>query len=607
MMIPILIMGLLQGATWLDNLDTSYKKGQITLDEKLEIQMRGIIAPDTLPDEWKKIVAENPLNVRSATPIIMDAFQKSRKSKNPLYPRIPDPMQYYLDSDLYPVRVYYYNEVQHDLAQSVLEGVDEAWAKSIDDFGFYAPPIVTEDGRYPFYIMNASGAAGYTSPVGYYDETPWDDCVTYIVIEENSHGGMVKATVAHELNHASQAAMDCLEPVVFWENTAVFTEIAVYPQIVQWMGYYAEYFQESPWWSISENETPYWYGGFIWPMFLANEYGEGPHDGYYIRDIWERTMQETENVTNVPNYMQVISEKLEEDGSSLNEAFALFTIGRYFVENEANNNMDIIPFAEYITPSVPIQRSLYTDDYSEYEPSESQAPKPYGVNYFRIRQGTKIRNTTIELEDEEGENWQIVYAPMNGSREDIVMIDGTDGKVSMEFDPGQTGDIILAVINKGNDNFNFRSIPHFGTQYKLTVRPTIPYPEISAVLPQSVETGSEKLITIYGSEFQEGAQVSFFPMDGISIVNVEFVNASQLKVTVDTPVDLSTGSRTIIVTNPDEGTADLDGGLTFTQGVPSSSKDDGGCSSSGTRSTSFPTILFVLFGLLFAVRRRIFL
>ncbi|MBN2724527.1 MAG: IPT/TIG domain-containing protein [Deltaproteobacteria bacterium] len=603
MLVAILIFSLIQSTTWIEKLQDDFYSGKISLDEKLDIQRRAVVSPETLPEKWREIIKKYPAEMQSATPLLVDAFQKSRIPK--AY-NMPDPMAYYLDSVIYPIRVYYYQESQLELATSVLEAADESWMKEIDEFGFYAPPITTPEEKYRIFIMGASGASGYTSPIGSYDETPWDDCVTYIVIEENSYPQMAKSTVAHELSHATQGAMDCMEPVVFWENTAVFTEIAVYPSIIGWMRYYAQYFQESPWWSISENETPYWYGGFLWPLFLADKFGSGPHDGNFVQEIWERSMQETGNSTNDPNYMETITEMIEEGGSTLDEAFTLFSVGRFFVGSDTSSGYEIIPFSDQLDLSVPIQKTIYVDEETTYEPPSSERPKPYGINYFRLRSDSLNRPTTIELKEEsEVNSWQLTLAPINGSIEDIISSSSTEkGSVSIEFDPSETGDMLLLVINKGKDSFSFNSVPVYGTDYQLTVRPTVPLPEISTVLPQTVESGSKVTVTVFGSDFIEGATVEFFPADDIEITNINFIDSSKMEITLVTPEDTVPGVRQITVINPDEGQGSLASGLNFVDPVKYSTQPGSGCSSSGENNSSDPSILLIFTLMTFLIFRR---
>ncbi|MEN8163954.1 MAG: DUF6055 domain-containing protein, partial [Acidobacteriota bacterium] len=168
---------------------------------------------------------------------------------------------------------------------------------------FYEPPI--EDGAmmYRFRVEHAGGAGGYTAP---YDEvwsTPRTDCYTYIVVVPSNDSFEVAGTVAHELNHATQAAMDCLEPVGIWENTATYIMGQVFPDASYFTIGTMPYYQSQPWRALdymNQGASDYYeYGGGLFIWYLADTFApaEGPA---FAAEIWQNSVQD--HWENEPDY-----------------------------------------------------------------------------------------------------------------------------------------------------------------------------------------------------------------------------------------------------------------------------------------------------------------
>jgi hypothetical protein len=82
-------------------------------------------------------------------------------------------------------------------------------------------------------------------------------------------------------------------------------------------------------------------------------------------------------------------------------------------------------------------------------------------------------------------------------------------------------------------------------------------PLVTSIRPSSGAPGQTLSVTIHGANFQPGATVSFG--QGIATNGVTFVNSGTLiaNITIDPSAQVSTGGRTVTVTNPDGGSGSL--------------------------------------------------
>jgi len=82
-------------------------------------------------------------------------------------------------------------------------------------------------------------------------------------------------------------------------------------------------------------------------------------------------------------------------------------------------------------------------------------------------------------------------------------------------------------------------------------------PLVTSIRPSSGAPGQTLSVTIHGANFQPGATVSFG--QGIAVNGVTFVNSGTLiaNITIDPSAQVSTGGRTVTVTNPDGGSGSL--------------------------------------------------
>ncbi|MBU1241238.1 hypothetical protein KKF84_05810, partial [Myxococcota bacterium] len=468
--------------TYFSSLENQYRQGVITEQQLFNYREWAVKAPHKLPLKYRKLLDERPLTEKSLTSVLVDNFQLSRIKGLKANYSFPAELDHYVDSAIYPLRVYYKDPSMESKAISLLSYAESAWEIEIDEWGFYAPPVVTPEGRYRIYIDDASGAAGYTAPVDEYPDTPWDDCVTYIVIEQDMHNWGMFDTMAHELNHASQAAMDCMEPTAFWENTAVFSEIAISSQGMYMAAYYSEAFQLQPFKGLSGGTTGdlFWYGGYLWPLFISDHLGSGPQDAVYIRQIWENSMQESGFSLNSPSYLEAIDEMAQEQGSSLNNVFTDFSRARWFVDNKASSLYSTMPYADQIYPIPRVTQTIsLSTETQTFTPAEDQQPQRYATNYILLDKPSDYSfPTKITVVESGTDPWAIqLFSASNGALESIFD-DDSDGSLSITYDPELYKDAVLVIQHLADDGFNPSNLPT-GETYTVQVRPAIDLPLIT--------------------------------------------------------------------------------------------------------------------------------
>ncbi len=586
----------------LDRLESDLEAGRITLSGKLGIMEDAVREPARLPEPWRTWFAAHPVPPEAGTAWLVEAYQARQRHGLLPVAGYPGELAYFLDSETVPVRVYYDSESQVALARLTLEAAEHSWVTEIDNFGFYAPPLTTPEGRYRLYIGDTGmGGGGYCSPIGSHPETPWDDCQTYIVIDQRNPRYYIDSLVAHELNHATQGAMDCLEPVSFWENTATYMKFAVYPTSMSYVRYYMDYFQSLPYWSVAggDQSSLYWYGGFLWTYFLAERYGDPGQGAIFLRELWERSMQSSGNVRNEPHYFDALDELLAERGEGgLHEAFHEFSRIRWFVDDYASEAYSGLPDPWYLTPPPLLTASLEIDLTQVYVPQKTVWPRPYGVNYYRLNAPASYRRNTTATVTGEG-LWHLQIVQLTGDPEVLESGIG-EGSVSLPFDPRDR--MLLIVERIGEPGFEPGNNPREGKEYELQVASTVPLPAITSVTPASAWQGSTVIVQVYGGAFQEGATAAFSPAGLLQVEEITWVSDGQLTLRVRIPSDALTGPYQLEVINPDGGAGRVEQAVVVMRREPTPSE---GCAASGRPAGGgFPGLLLVGLFLLWRRARR---
>jgi hypothetical protein len=188
--------------------------------------------------------------------------------------------------------------------------------------------------KYDIYIRNIQGGACLAEvPVGWnYEWAP-----SYIEIT-NGYNDMnkLRSLVTHEFNHACQIAYTYRDGiglgVWFYENTSVWMEYIVYPAFENYLIWLTGGPNPItlPFRRINFLEPGYFYGGFLWPLFLS----EWTKDTDIVRSIWER-MGDTQGNQTFSDINYILS---TEHNTDIEEAYANYAVWRWFTGSRADTD-----------------------------------------------------------------------------------------------------------------------------------------------------------------------------------------------------------------------------------------------------------------------------
>ncbi|MEW5742153.1 MAG: hypothetical protein AB1938_24775 [Myxococcota bacterium] len=216
------------------------------------------------------------------------------------------------------------------LITRIRDAADVSWEAEILDAGWPPPPPDTggPDERFDLYVDPSMSfpEAYVTSDTGV-PSTSWYDQTSYMVLPGDfPNDAALFSTVAHELNHASQYALDAAEDDAFFEHTAVLVEKDVARDFATWGVGIAD-FQGHPERALTYIGTDWYeYGAGMWLMFLSERFDGG---GYgLVQRLWRDSQQP--GASNHPHFLDALDGILAERGWTRRRFFSTFSAWRYF-------------------------------------------------------------------------------------------------------------------------------------------------------------------------------------------------------------------------------------------------------------------------------------
>lgn len=196
----------------------------------------------------------------------------------------------HVDSDRHPVRVHWFQAADAVAALEALAAAEQAYDLQLGALGFRAPlsdaGVYGGDGRLDIVLKRKLHSA-FTVEVAYDESTAWDDAACRIAIDPVWFGGpYLRATVAHEINHACQAADDWWEVLTTLESTATLVEELTYDGDDFYRETLGDFQQRSrlPFEHRDDYQTFFMYGGVSYLLFLRDRYAGG--SGSFIGAAW---------------------------------------------------------------------------------------------------------------------------------------------------------------------------------------------------------------------------------------------------------------------------------------------------------------------------------
>lgn len=333
-----------------------------------------------------------------------------------------------------------------------------------------------EDFRYDIYLM--------ALPSGWYGATYWENIVTppgspgpkrtsYMELHHdftrlsswtsyrNRPFAAMAVTLAHEFNHAIQYTYDSFEAEFreykgairefswFDELTSTYIEDAVFDYVNDYVGY-LRFFFEYPWLSLrtyvpyqqtgSLAEQIHCYAACLWFKYLAQEHGD-----VFIRRIWDKCGAKPGF-----NTFEAIDETLQEEGTSLEAAWAEFLVWNYFSGARATDwsyeEGPLFAYTNGIDGMIPDSVVRVYSDYpleavtSPYATDTSDFILPYnadelGATYLEFIPGESDSVTDFRLlvESDDYNQWLVVTAGLKGTQKpDIAYTQDIFNPVTVE-------------------------------------------------------------------------------------------------------------------------------------------------------------------------------
>ncbi len=619
----------------LNEIDARWQSGLIDTATRHLYRVAAVKRPSLLPDDLRdQLERAAPVSRTSLSRVFIDAFQWVARTgawDGAVYQLLQPPadLPYVLDSTLWPIRVSYRDQWDQNLAERALQAAEHCWDVEINDYGFYEPPTMDASHLYRIFIDNTGmGGGGYTAPFDYVNDTPWADCYTYIVADPSNGEWGMDGVLAHELNHAMQAAMDCAEVTTFWENTSVYIASRVYSSELWYAVYSMPYFQSQPWRALDYMRQPdsdlYEYGGGLFTLWLADQYPmpdvfpslAGPR---LLRAIWEASMQN--GMYNEPDYYDAIEDVLQAQGHDLTMRDVLvdFSEARFFV-GSYDDGAHISNAGQFQDAEVTLVAHHDPSDLPLYDqhPASNQQPAPFGANHILIDLSSNdTHDLHLEFDGADDTDWNlrvVTFGEGTTATQDMILDDETqDGSLLLAH--GDYDEVLLVVNNLGGRSYDPDARDWPTADYSYTVRAVFPPATLDQLEPNVVEQGQQNVaLRLTGSGFEQGPEFFLkFEDSSIQVVSLDDVTPTEIDFTITVPRLTELGPKTLILSNGDGAVARGEGMLEVVapgagDAGPGDDNPKDGCGCRGADGAGGASALFLglalLLGLAWIRRRR---
>lgn len=353
-----------------------------------------------------------------------------------------------LRSDDYPILVHH-PAGREDTAAEVLGHLETAWRVEVEELGFTAPlpddGACGPDGDFDVFLWPGM-VSSYVLAFAEHPETSWDDRLVYMVVDpDGPYGGeLLDATIAHEFNHACQAADDWWEATPAFEMTATFMEEVVFDEDDTWKAL-LEDFQSRPDWALDRNddyETWYMYAAALYLHYLRERHYDG--DASFAAEMWRASRNppgaDVDPSLNEPDFEDALDDLLRRDaGVGFLDSVAGFARWRWYT----GSRDDGAHFAEGASfPEVPLAATVGVDDSPVVI---DPAPMFLGNAYVRVSEaGASSFELSLES-DATDVAWVVQAVPGLEEGSDGEVVDLSEGPARVALADGERVLILTAL------------------------------------------------------------------------------------------------------------------------------------------------------------------
>ncbi|HEY3356252.1 MAG TPA: DUF6055 domain-containing protein [Polyangia bacterium] len=620
--LPLLALLLAPGlarADVLEAIDARWRAGAIDEGTRHYYRVAALRDPAALPPELRALPRDPAAGAR-LTAVAFEAYQWA--ARHPRDPRgvvlrdillpVTD-LAHVLDSAILPIRVSWADPAYEALGRTILDAAEVSWQVMTEEYGFPAPPIEPGTDRYRILVTSTGGwGSAYTAPYAENPATPWSDCFSYVVVDPSNSQSSAPATVAHELNHAMQSALDCAEIATFMENTSTYIMSQVFPEAAAETIAYMPYFQSEPWRALDYmnpyGSDLYEYGGTLFAIALAESWG-GASGPIFLRRIWEDCRQDDD--ANSRTYYDAVASLVGAAGgpATIEDVLMTFSEARFFV-GQWDDGAHLPTAAAY--PAVARAAAYAAQDLPVRgaHPSSAAQPAPFGVNHITLDLAGAHYPLRLAFDGADAQRWRvraILTGAAGTTAHDLVLDEATQAG-ALDLDPAGQRLLVLVVANLGAPGYSPNERLWPTAAYTYSIDQVIPPPTVAGSEPATVARGtSGAIVRLVGSGFAGGTDFAVaFDRPGVRAVSVLGVLPEAATITVDVAPDAALGPTVATVTNSGGAAASGPGFTVVEAAAPDGGTGGGsagGCQAGGS-ATPGAAMLLALLVVAFARRRR---
>jgi len=407
------------------------------------------------------------------------------------------------ESSKYPFLVHYRSSDEKEAAGKVVEYLDAAWHRQIDEQGYTPPPsdfgMCGKDGRFDVFIRRGNNSCKVDLVT---DEfvTPWGGRASYMEVDPWGDYGkdILAATVAHEFNHATHAANDEYDLPIVFEMSASFVDQFYGPQDVRGI----EDFQKHPDWGLLKDDrylTFYMYGSAIYLHFLRDRYF-GVDDSF-LPKLWVDMRNKPDLTKNSPDFVDALNMALKPKGAAFLDTVPEFARWRYYAGDRKdsrhfrNLNDDTrktslppvpdewqmafmkqatLPLSNVVTMPLKGPFSFYSAEQPQKEKESVFIPAPMmtGSVYLTVkRENDAQKSFQLSFAGDPSVKWVVQAVPgvVDGSDGDTVDICSGTARVLFAT-PGGERTLIMTALPKVETDFD--PVVQTAIRYPLTINIT---------------------------------------------------------------------------------------------------------------------------------------